>query len=313
MRTVVIIAVTLLFTGVILAIYSSRQVRRWESQYPPTGKRVQVDELSLHYIEQGDGKPVVLLHGGILSSVDFTDVIGLAARQGYRAIAFDRPGYGYSERPHCERATPIVQARLLHQALEAMGVKRPILVGHSYSGSIATTYALMYPDDVGAVVLVGAAVYGGDMYPAGYGDPLSKLIATPLIGDIILNTLLVPLAPFVVPKMVEQTFAPDPAPQKYVEAAVALWSRPGQFKANRQDILYFSPTMDELQSRFREINVPVVFIVGEHDPFGVDAHAQKLAATLPDVRTIVMPDAGHMLPVSRPGVIVDALATLKDV
>lgn len=47
----------------------------------------------------GEGQPVVFLHGGILSSVDFMDVLPLAAQQGYRAIAFDRPGYGHSRLP----------------------------------------------------------------------------------------------------------------------------------------------------------------------------------------------------------------------
>lgn len=293
--------------GIALTLYSSWRVRQWEKQYPPTGATVQVGDVSLHYIEEGEGQPVVFLHGGILSSVDFVDVVTLAAQQRYRAIAFDRPGYGHSERPH-GKVTPVVQARLLHQALKAMKVEKPILVAHSYSGSLAMAYALQYPGDVAGLVLVSAAVYGGEMYPAGYGDPLSRLVTTPVAGHIFLKTFLVPLASLVMPKMVEQTFAPDAAPEEYVRAALALWSRPSQFKANREDILYFSPTMDTLEGRFEEIKVPIVFVYGERDPFGVDQHAKKLSRALSHVKTMVVPDAGHMLPIVYPEAVVNAIA-----
>lgn len=307
MRAVLITVLVILGIGIALTLYSSWRVRKWEKQYTPTGAKIQVGDVSLHYIERGEGQPVVFLHGGILSSVDFKDVLPLAAQQGYRAIAFDRPGYGHSERPTGE-VTPVVQAHLLHQALTALKVEKPIVVAHSYSGSVAMAYALEYPEDVAGLVLVSAAIYGGEMYPAGYGDPLSRLVTTPVVGDIFLNTLLVPLASLAMPKMVEQTFAPDAAPEEYVQTALALWGRPSQFKANREDIIYFSPTMDALEDRFEEISAPIVFVYGERDPFGVDQHVKRLSGTLPHVKTIVVPDAGHMLPVVYPEAVVDALA-----
>lgn len=310
MRLVLALAAAATMVGGALALYSSWRVQKWERAYPPAGATVEAGGISLHYIEEGEGRPVVFLHGGILSSYDFTDAVNIAARRGYRALAFDRPGYGYSERPRDEEATPLVQARLVRQALEALGVERPIFVAHSYSGSIAMAYALQFPEDLSGMVLVSAAVYGGSLYPAGYGDPLSRLVTTPIVGGILLNTLLVPLAPLVVPKMVEQTFAPDPAPQAYVEASVALWSRPKQFRANREDVLYFSPAMEGLESRFAEIAAPIVFVYGEQDPFGVERHAEKLSRTLPHVQTIVVPGAGHMLPEVHPEAVIDAIDAL---
>lgn len=311
MRIALGVAAWVLIAAGLLTLYSHWRVRQWENASRPAGKMVQVGDLSLHYIEEGQGQPVVFLHGGILSSIDFAQAVDIAARRGYRAIAFDRPGYGHSQRPAAP-ATPIVQARLLRQALEVLGAERPIIVAHSYSGSLAMVYALEYPRELAGLVLVGAAVYGGSMYPAGYGDPLSRLVATPIAGDLFLNTLFVPLATVAIPKMVEQTFAPDPAPREYVERALALWGRPGQFRANREDILYFSPTMDALKDRFPQIETPIVFIYGERDPFGVDQHARKLSRTLSQVKTIVVPGAGHMLPVVHPQAVVDAIDELKN-
>ncbi len=90
--------------------------------FPPAGKFITIDNCKLHYITAGKGQPVVFLHGGMLSSRDFNAVIQLAAMQGYHAIAFDRPGYGYSERPKGVKVTPIYQARLIYRALKELGI-----------------------------------------------------------------------------------------------------------------------------------------------------------------------------------------------
>lgn len=84
---------------IFLFIYQKKEVKKAERKFPPIGKFVTVDGCKLHYIRAGEGQPVVFLHGGMLSSIDFKDVVKQAAKRGYDGIAFDRPGYGYSERP----------------------------------------------------------------------------------------------------------------------------------------------------------------------------------------------------------------------
>lgn len=83
----------------LLYIWSKITVRLAEMKYPPGGSFVEVEGIRLHYHDKGkgSGQPIVLLHGGVLWG-DFKGVMALAAKQGYRALAFDRPGYGYSER-----------------------------------------------------------------------------------------------------------------------------------------------------------------------------------------------------------------------
>jgi len=93
----------------------SRQVER---EHPPEGKFVTVDGVRLHYLERGEGPVLVLLHGNGVYSKDFelSGLLGMAASH-YRVIAFDRPGFGYSERPRSTVWTPDRQARLLHHAV----------------------------------------------------------------------------------------------------------------------------------------------------------------------------------------------------
>ncbi|WP_274856963.1 alpha/beta fold hydrolase [Bacillus methanolicus] len=125
----------------------------------------------------------------MLSSRDFTDVVQLAVKQGYRAIAFDRPGYGYSERTKNVETTPISQANLIHKALIELGINEPIiLVGHSWSGTMTLSCALQFSDKVAGIVILAGAMYK-EGYPAERGDVISKVVITPILGNIILNTL----------------------------------------------------------------------------------------------------------------------------
>src|SRR5262249_52813788 len=90
-------------------------------------KFVTIDGTRLHFVLKGIGRPVVLIHGNPGSSQDWARVFGLLAAN-HKAIAFDRPGHGRSQRPKHEEATVEVQARLLHDALGQLLVQRPILI-----------------------------------------------------------------------------------------------------------------------------------------------------------------------------------------
>ena len=84
-----------------MTAYNVYRARKVEREHPPTGRFVTVDGVRLHYIEKGEGPPVVLLHGNVVTAEDFetSGVLDLLAKR-HRVIAFDRPGFGYSDRPH---------------------------------------------------------------------------------------------------------------------------------------------------------------------------------------------------------------------
>jgi hypothetical protein len=121
----------ILLTGLFAALWPYNRIRtaQAEAAFPPSGSFITVEGTRLHYIRKGAGKPVVLLHGGVLRANDFERVMERAAARGYDAIAFDRPGYGCSERPPRDQAAPADQARLIHGALKQLGVEKPIIVG----------------------------------------------------------------------------------------------------------------------------------------------------------------------------------------
>ena len=126
------------------ALYNTYRARRVERRHPPAGRFVDVDGVRLHYLERGEGPPpVVLLHGNVVTAEDWvlSGVLDRVAER-HRVVAFDRPGYGHSDRPQGSAWTAGTQADLLRRAFARLGLERPVVVGHSWG----TNAALALPE-----------------------------------------------------------------------------------------------------------------------------------------------------------------------
>src|SRR6266446_1030233 len=112
----------------------------------------------IHYQEAGDEKapPIILIHGFISSNSIWSGVLLLLARVGFRVIAPDLPGYGYSDKPTDAPYTIAAQARSVIGLMDRLGIDKAIIVGASYGGAIAATMALDHPERVEKLILVGA-------------------------------------------------------------------------------------------------------------------------------------------------------------
>ena len=177
---------TLIATAATLAAmtaYNVYRARKVEREHPPTGQFITVDGVRLHYLEKGEGPPVVLLHGNVVTAEDFdtSGVLGLLAKR-HRVIAFDRPGFGYSDRPHNGSAwSARAQANLLRDALVMLGINRPVVLGHSWGAAVALALALNHP-----IAARGLVLLSGYYYPTFRTDVLlSSPPAIPLLGDLL--------------------------------------------------------------------------------------------------------------------------------
>src|SRR5882762_4476435 len=118
-------------------------------------KFVTVDGLKLRYIEEGEGPAVLLLHGASLgSSADvFIRNLTPLARAGFRAIAYDQPGFGLSDVP--ADLSPAYRRDSIFKFMDALGLKRAALVGHSQAGNPAVQLALKEPSRYSHIVVLG--------------------------------------------------------------------------------------------------------------------------------------------------------------
>src|SRR4051794_35497450 len=172
------------------ALYTAKMTRDAERKYPPIGRFLEVDGVRLHYIERGQGEPLLLIHGNGTLIQDFT-INSLVDRlsERYRVIVIERPGYGYSERPR-HLWTPRAHATLFEHALHQLGVERALVLGHSWGTMVAVSLALQAPTLVRSLVLLSGYYFPTARMDVVLGSPS----AIPGIGDAMRHTIVPPLA-----------------------------------------------------------------------------------------------------------------------
>ena len=148
---------------------------------------VRVDGVRVHYQEAGEthNPALVLIHGFASSTLVWSKVFLNLAQAGFRVIAVDLLGYGYSGKPRNGEYTIAGQANLLMRLLEHLGIKRATLVGSSYGGAVAATCALDHAQRVDKLVLVGTV---SNNEPLRFH--LMRLFSSPLLGDVVSPLLI---------------------------------------------------------------------------------------------------------------------------
>ena len=283
--------------------------RAWQAQRanPPAGKLIEVDGVRLHYLERGEGPPLVMLHGNgsMVQELTLSGLFELAAAR-YRVIAPDRPGYGYSERPRGRIWGPQAQAALLHRMLAEIGVERPVLFGHSFGAMVAIAFALAYPGSVRGLVLAS-----GYYFPTGRLDaPLMAAPALPLIGDLMRHTISPLLGRLAWPGMLRLMFSPAPVPRYFGSFPVWMTLRPSQLRAAAAEAALLVPSALALQRKYAELETPAVIVAGAQDRY-VDhrRHSAALHAMLPASELLLSPRAGHMVHHVDPRRVLQAIET----
>lgn len=290
---------------------TSRRTREVEARHPPAGRFVNVDTVRLHYAEHGapSSPVVVLLHGnGSMSTeMELSGLVEcLAAR--YRVIVFDRPGYGYSERPDGSLSRPPAQAALFLRALERLGIREAIVLGHSWGALVAIAMALASPRRVRGIALV-----------SGYYTPSLRLdllllmpMAIPLVGAMLCHTISPLLGRLLWPLMMRRIFGPAPTPRAAI-ARYPIWMslRPRSLHASASEAAIMIPQAARLWRREPEIRIPVAIVAGSRDRLLSTAwHSERLHRRMPGSRLHLVPNAGHMVHHTAPEVVAAAVDDL---
>ena len=139
----------------------------WRALYPfESHYMVTAEGHRLHYVDEGQGVPAVMLHGNPTWSFMFRDLIRAVSSAGGRAIAVDNLGMGLSDKPqgwpyrlqgHIDNLTRLIDDELKLPAVD--------LVMHDWGGAIGMGYAVAHPEKVRRLVLMNTAAYRADRYP----------------------------------------------------------------------------------------------------------------------------------------------------
>lgn len=306
-----ILAVAALLCG--LALYSARFSAQVARTYPPRGGFVEAAGARLHYVEMGPARPegatIVLVHGASGNLGDMVQSIMPELASRHRVFAFDRPGHGWSGRPaHADITNPAVQAEILHEAIVRLGIERPVLLGHSWGGALATAYALAFPGELSGLVVLSGATHVWEGETAWY----HRLVARPVLGPLFLRTLMVPGGRLLMGAGVEGNFAPDKAPEGYAASiGLPLLFRPAHFRANSADSSKLRGYLLAQSKRYAAIETPTIVITGNRDrTVWAKLHSYALHEEIAGSELIKLVGVGHMPHYARPDVVIDALSRL---
>ena len=184
------------------------------------------------------------------------------------------------------------QADLLHQALQQLGVVRPVVVGHSWGAIVAMAMAVRYEADIAGVVALSGYYFWTlrpDVLLVGLG-------ALPGIGDILRYTVSPLLNWLTMPLVKRALFSPGPVPARFnAEFSTAMAIRPSQIRATSEDGALMIPGALALRDHYRDLTLPVVIMAGEGDKVVFKRRAEQLKASVKGSMLYIVQGAGHMI------------------
>jgi pimeloyl-ACP methyl ester carboxylesterase len=245
---------------------------------------------------------VLLLHGQPGGAGDWD---GVRAAIGSRAhtIAIDRPGWDGRSVPSDLRGN--MEAAL--GVLDASGVDRAIVVGHSFGGAVAACLAASHPERVAGLVLVAPAANRASLYRLDYW------LATPVVGPVasaaMLSSLGVALSAGAVRRRAAERLALD---DRYLQAAARVLLAPGAWRAYAAEQRFLVRDLASLERRLGAIHAPTTIISGTEDRVVPTSSVRQLASQIPSATLLLIERAGHLLPQQKPGRLADLIATAAD-
>jgi pimeloyl-ACP methyl ester carboxylesterase len=282
---------------------------RVDQALPPQGRFIDIGADRIHYVEYGSGPPIVFVHGlsGQLRNFAYLDMNALA--QMHRVILIDRPGSGHSTRGAGSSASMSAQARTVALFIDAMGLDKPVLVGHSLGGAIALAVGLDHPNSVSRLALIAPLTHLVDASQAFGG----LLIRSPLVRRIVSFTVATPFAIKGSRAILDIVFGPDPVPNDFgVKGGGLLGLRPRSFYAASSDLMAVASELPAMENRYADLRMPVDVLYGREDGI-LDwrSHGEALKRKL-DTTNLRLVDGGHMLPVTALSVTMEWLRTVAD-
>ncbi len=267
-----------------------------------------VDGVELYYTRTGNTPPTLLLLHGFGSLFSWRKVAGPLSERA-EVIAFDRPGFGFSERPLVTDAlnpyTPPAQLDLTLGLLDALDTEKVVLVGHSAGGAVAVGFALAHPERVSGLVLVGPILRSG-------GPP------TWVRG--VFNT---PQATRIGPTIMRQ-FGEEPGlellrrayadPDRLTDADLSGYRRP--LRADGWDRALWEVTkasrLTDLAPRLAELGVPTLVVAGAEDGVVPPEESERVARSIAGAEFVLLGGCGHAAQEECPQKFTAAVTTWLD-
>jgi pimeloyl-ACP methyl ester carboxylesterase len=236
----------------------------------------------LYFEESGEGKSVVMIHGGNLDCRMWDDQFPVFSRS-CRAIRYDVRGHGRSD----PAAEPYSDVEDLSALLAFLGVRRPVLIGLSLGGRIALDFALESPKAVAGLVLAAPGLSGYAFKDAEVGKTLGRVLRAVKDGDLPLARELLLEVPY--------WRQEDPPLAGRLKQILDGYSFRGWLH-EELDKGVIKPAIGRLGS----VTAPTLVVVGDQDVSDILRICDLLEEGIPGATEAVIPGTGHMLNMQKP-------------
>jgi pimeloyl-ACP methyl ester carboxylesterase len=266
----------------------------------PEKKYVQLDGVSLHYEQDGLGRPLIFLHG-IPTDYLLWRNITPALTYGNTIYNLDLMGFGLSEKPANQTYSLDTYVGQLSKLIANFHLDNPILVGHEIGGVIATLYTLRNPGKVRKLIIMDAPLYSA-------APPLVvRLLRTRLVGDLFTGDWF--LKRILRGGMIKPELMTDAIVNDYLKP---YHEDPGARSALLKCVreLNLRPVLEnEVQANLGKIQIPTLIVWGADDPYVPLDFAKKLKDEIPNSELYVVLRSGHYVQEERGE---DVRAALKE-
>ncbi|MGW4740077.1 alpha/beta fold hydrolase [Nocardia xishanensis] len=256
--------------------YQSQYLTRVESRYAET------DLAKFHYTRTGTGSPVVLIAGGGLWGYSWRDVVPALAAE-HTVYAVDLPSQGFTDLHRDDFAYDLpAMSAAIAGFLDAIGLSRAAIVGHSWGGAWSLYFAEQHPERVEQLILLDSP--GLDAEKA----PVTTLFTTPLLGE--LATELTTRSVYA--DNIRGTFHNRYlVTEEVIDELYAPFSR----AANRAGFLSLWRNLDYrlTDAGLTRITAPTLVLWGAQDTWLPTPQAHELARRIPNATATVLPGCGH--------------------
>ena len=262
-----------------------------------------VNGVRIHYQEAGDEKapPIILIHGFISSNLIWANTLLPLARKGFRVIAPDLPGYGYSDKPADAEYTINEQAHAMVGLMDRLKIEKATIAGASYGGAIAATMALDYPERVEKLILVGAVTNDEAKKKL-----LLRLSCLPVIGDIATPLFLG--SRWILRRRMQEMYRrmDKPINDRMVAARHHLLATSNVHRAMIRTARRWSA--NRIQREASLIRRSTMLVWGDQDDHIPLADAFQLREAIPNAKLVVFHNCGHLPPAEYPEQFVEVVS-----
>ncbi len=261
----------------------------------------------LHFVSSGDGPLIVFLHGWPEFWWSWRHQLDALANAGFRAVAFDLPGFGDSDKPKRRYDEPWVNATIAAGIQQLLGVdERCILVGHDWGGLLVWPFARRYPNLLAGVVGVNTP----DL-PRGTMPPLAVMAKVfPNNPNYIMQFQDFGPADWLlgrdVPAWMESLYLGPATRQKQVfppevlARYIEVFSRPGAVTPSLDYYRNMDANWRTAKDLPETVDVPALMICAEHDPVLSPALSTGMEERVPDLERVLIGDCGHWTQQEQP-------------